>query len=210
VRPRWSAVAIVAVVIPVAALVWTTLSGQPRSPTAHPDGAGILASVGAPDGGWALGVDPWTAGRPVSFGMRLCLSEGAGPAVITSVTATAPAGHAPTFLGASLRRFPVTSDHLPAYGSEGYPPHVPDPLVDAIGATVDTPCSTPASEAYTELIIGLDPSADGGGGWLGETIGYEVGGTSYALAIDNQLLFCGQGFDHPRCDAAPPSGVDGG
>lgn len=50
-----------------------------------------------------------------------------------------------------------------------------------------------------QRIIGLAPESGKGGGWTGESIGYVVDGRHYTLSLENHLVFCGPGLDHPSC-----------
>jgi hypothetical protein len=168
-----------------------------RAASAHPDGAGILASEGAPDAGWQFAIAADQTPASETFGLRLCVMDGTSAPVLESVSALATVGAPPELLGTSLRTFRPSDTNTPIIGAVGYPPAVPDTLVPAVGATITSSCETP--DSYTELLIGLAPESGKGGGWTGESIGYAVDDRHYTLSLENHLVFCGPGLDHPSC-----------
>jgi hypothetical protein len=164
-----------------------------HGPTRHDDGAGILAShnqvmqesqslVRTP------GVDSWT------YGVRLCLSTGTGPATIESVVPdqTVGAGFKP--LGMYIRRFVATIQHTPINSVDGFPPssaQIPDALEQVAGFQVVDPCSNLLDATTAELLIGLAAVGDGGGGWKGLDITYKADGQEYILFAEYGLYVCG-------------------
>lgn len=169
--------------------------------TVHSDGEGPLASTGDPTGGWTMAVAVTEQNQPVTFAVPLCIESAGGIAVIRRVSPTSTTGQAPELLGASLRTFRPTDQNLPMVSSPGFPPAVPDPLVDAIGSSISARCSGTES---TELLVGLRPVPGVGGGWMGEVVDYESGGRSYSLVLHYGLLFCGPAISPSYCEAPAP------
>jgi hypothetical protein len=172
-------------------------------PDRHADGAGAVASRGGP-GGEAMAVDPRGGGSAWTYGMRLCVTDRAAPAVIQSVGPVRTIGSGFRFLGARLREFYPSRDHMPIISVSGYPPpaaHVPDATVEAVGARVTTLCSMEYPSDYTELLIGLGLTSDDGGGWKGVEVRYTAGGRSRTLVVDHDLLICGASVP----DCSPPA-----
>jgi hypothetical protein len=166
-------------------------------PGAHRDGEGILASENEPDAGWEFAIADDQTPASETLGLRLCVADGVSSPVIERVLAHGTIGAPPSFLGASIRTFRPSAADTPILGTVGYPPPVPDVLVPAVGSTITTPCG--AKDQYTELLIGLAPPGEAGGGWTGEVIRYAVGNRRYDLVLDYRLLFCGSGLRHPSC-----------
>lgn len=175
-------------------------------PVRHSDGAGVLASLDRPGGeemavSRVPGVSSWT------FGMRLCVTSANAVAIIDSVGPTLPVGAGYRFLGASARAFDLSPSHTGIISVDSYPPpatFVPDPLTDAVGYSVTTPCRDEPSGPYTELLVGLGVLSDSGGGWRGVDVKYTSGGRQYVLAIDFTILICG---DAVKADCAPPTAL---
>lgn len=206
-RPRYRRrlAAGVALAIPVA-IGLAAFAGWSYVPV-HGDGGGSLGSTGEANAWWTFAVAESEQDEPVSFGIPLCARDAGTAPVITRISATRTLGVVPVLLGAAIRTFRPSDDNLPMIGSPGYPPAVPDPLADGVGYAVSTPCASPADDAYTELVIGLQPEPGAGGGWTGERIEYTVGGQRHALELEYRFLFCGPAISVDACSPVP--GQDG-
>lgn len=176
---------LVVAVIAVAAFLLQPGGGK------HADGSGILASTGSPSFHNSWGRDP-RSGGPVTGAIRLCLQRGTTPAVIESVGPDKVVGTSWQYLGASVRVFTPSDGHSPIISMDGYPPALQDPLQNAVGFAVTTPCGDPASGVpYTELLIGFAPTDAAGGGWDGIDVTYKVGETQYVLVVGQAFVQCG-------------------
>jgi hypothetical protein len=171
----------------------------------HDDGEGPLGSEGGAGYHITSARDP-QGGRYTSWtdGVRLCLFSGTEAAILDDVSPRATVGTGFEFLGARVREFtyePLVHSFIES--TFGFPPSttdVPDPLYEVAGFAVTSPCSQPPSGSYTELLIGLAMVGDDGGGWQGVDVAYSVGGQSYVLFIDEDLLICGRST--PLCPPA--------
>lgn len=155
------------------------------------------------------GADPAAEGSPTTwtYGMRLCLSHDSAPVVISAVGPGAAVGDGFRFLGASVRVFTPSPDHLGLISFPGWPPPpslVPDALSDPAGFKVTTPCSDDYAVPYTELLIGLGIASAAGGGWHGIEVSYTADGQPYVLLIDHDLYICGSSVA-AQCAGQTPS-----
>jgi hypothetical protein len=201
--PRWAIPAAIGVVAVLVVLVLVAVLVLPRaSGGRHADGDGILASNGTSGFHNSYGRDRHSTG-PVTGAIRLCLQRGTEPAIIESIGPDEVVGSSWRLLGASVRVFTPSEGHSPIISMDGYPPALPDTLQPAVGFGVTTPCGDVASGvAYTELLIGLEPTDPAGGGWDGIDVTYRVGGTESVLVVGQAFVQCGTA---PLPDYCPAS-----
>jgi hypothetical protein len=185
---RGPAALLAGLAVVVALPVWLLVVDPER----HADGGGPLASL---DGDDRIGESAPSTGRAVTFGLRLCISDGSDRVVVDSVRPTAPVGSGVTFLGGRVRSLDFlkgTPDQTAIGSVEGFPPPsvAPDTMVDAVGATVTYHCEREYPTAYTELLLGFGGAAGATGGWHGVDVGYRAGWRHHVLSIRYDLLLC--------------------
>lgn len=187
--------------VAVASLVLLGLVVLTQPPAVHSDGSGPLGSRGGP-GFESMSVDPQGARtRSWTYGVRLCIAQGDGPAILREVGPLTTLGTGFRLLGTGVRTFSRTPEHTPIISVDSYPPaasEVPDALAPVDGYAVDTPCTNDPSAPYTELLVGLAMQGDDGGGWKGIKVVYEVHGRTMTVTLDHDLLICGR--SNPVCE----------
>jgi hypothetical protein len=172
-------------------------------PVRHADGGGPLASGNDPDTSTSVavertpGIDAW------SFGMFLCMREPGQPAVLRSVVPHDSVG-AIDQVGAVIHEFTWSSGESGTGSADGFPPAHATEVVPIGDYEVDIPCTTPPQDRAAEVIVGLRPTDEGGGGWLGADVLYSVGRRDYVLEIRNDMVVCGEAAAE-YCDAPIPS-----
>ena len=73
----------------------------------------------------------------------------------------------------------------------GFPPTVPDTLLDPVGYEVTTKCGDDPAAPHTELLVGLGLDGSNGGGWQGVDVTSMARATTRILHINWGLLICG-------------------
>jgi hypothetical protein len=162
---------------------------SPAQESDHADGAGPLGSVGEVD--QIVDAVPATGNPVTTFGIPLCVTDGK-PSKIVSVSAWKAVGQF-TLLGTRIRTFVPSGQDKVIYATDGFPPRVPDTLLDPAGVEVSNACGAPVGGPYTELLVGMS-AVDGGtgGGWQGVAVHYTSSGRSLVLRITQDLIICGQ------------------
>jgi hypothetical protein len=185
--------AVIAVIVTVP--FWRALVAPER----HVDGDGPLASL---DGDGAIGMSvPGASGRPITFGLRLCVADGSDRVVVESIGPTVAVGSGVTYLGGRVRSLDFTNpaeDHTTIGSVEGSPPPsiAPATIVDAIGTAVTRRCERENPTGYTELLLGFQGGGAGvSGGWHGVDVGYQAGWRHRVVSIRYDLLVCGSASD---------------
>jgi hypothetical protein len=169
---------------------------------AAPPSSGPLTSGDNP---WNMGLDPATPTNAWTLGVSLCVSDARSDAVIDSITPTDLVGQA-KFLGAKVRQFTPSASDRPIVGVSGYPPDVPDALLDPAGVIVSGGCSANARQShYTEVLLGIGREGSGGGGWRAEEIAYHVGSTKYSATLAFGMVICGPQVPAQYCAPGDPA-----
>ena len=167
----------------------------PGGPTRHEDGLGPLGNEGGGAAHTSDKVDPQNGNQSEwTFGLRLCWFSGTLAPVLTEVSPHSTRGSGFHYLGSFIRVFDFQPGNQGIISVAGYPPpttYVPDQLQSFVGFDVTTPCTSPPSGLYTELLVGLARDGSDGGGWEGVDVAYTDSGRSYVLTINEDLLICG-------------------
>ena len=168
----------------------------------HADGAGPLGSSGVAQ--YQLeGVEARPGLTTFTFGFPLCIRDASHTATLESVQPAVSAG-AYRLLGITVRQFVPTPSDTPIYAAEGFPPAMPDDLVQIGGYVVTTPCPPAFGALSTELLVGLGVQGTDGGGWRGVDVAYRSDGVRRILHIDNDAVICGKAVAD-LCAPASPS-----
>ena len=171
------------------------------APVSHEDGSGPLASTGDPSGYQSMFIEN---NEPTeTFGYSLCVRDASVPATIDTISPLQAVGTGVTYLGGRVRYLQLALGDQDLISTHPFPPNVPGPLSDVIGAEVSWPCNE-INSLYTELDLGLARQGNAGGGWLGFNIAYHAGGKKYVLILHDQLLLCGPSVTS-WCHSAFPS-----